>query len=143
VGFLGGAQVGLADDLDERRAAAVQVEIGMLVGVGKAVVQALARVFFQVHAGNADLPRAAGGWNFDAAELGKRFIVLRDLVALGQVGVEIILAREDRALVDAAVQCHGREHGKLHRLSVQNRQSAEQAEADRANIGIGRIAEAV
>ena len=53
-GLVGRADVGLADDLDQRRAAAVQVEIGARGGVGKAFVQALARVLFHVQAGDAD-----------------------------------------------------------------------------------------
>ena len=63
-GLVRGADVGLGDDLGQRRAAAVQVEIGARGGVGKAVVEALAGVLFHVQAGDADalrsLPSAVG-----------------------------------------------------------------------------------
>ena len=59
LGFVGRGDVGLADDLDQRHAGAVQVDRGPLAAVGQAVVQALARVFFQVHARDADALRPA------------------------------------------------------------------------------------
>jgi len=53
-GLVGGTEVGLGDDLDQRRAAAVEVDVGAGGGVGKAVVEALAGVLFHVQAGDAD-----------------------------------------------------------------------------------------
>ena len=111
------------------------------VRVGQSVVQALARVLFHVQARDADALRPARAFDLDVAELGDRLVVLRNLVALGQVGIEVVLAREDRRLVDAAVQRHRRQHGELHRLPVQHRQRAGQAEAHRADVGVRRIAE--
>ena len=58
-GLVGRADVGLGDNLDQRCPAAVQVEIGARGGVGEAVVQALAGVFFHVQPGDADLFVAA------------------------------------------------------------------------------------
>ena len=55
VGFVGRRDVGLADDFNQRNAGAVEVDGGLFVGVGKAFVQALASVFFQMHAGDANL----------------------------------------------------------------------------------------
>ncbi len=56
-------QVRLGDDLDERHAAAVEVEMGPAIGVREAVVQRLAGVLLHVHAGDADLlaARTASG----------------------------------------------------------------------------------
>jgi hypothetical protein len=59
--------------------------------------------------------------NLNETELRERFVILRNLVALGQIGVKVILAREDRSLTDAAVQRHGSQDGKLDRLTVQDR----------------------
>ena len=53
-GLLGCADVGLGDDLDQRRAAAVEIDVGARGGVCKAVVDALAGVLFHVEAGDAD-----------------------------------------------------------------------------------------
>ncbi len=54
VGLVGAAHVGLADDLDQRRAAAVEIDVGVAVGILEAVVNALAGVVFHVDAGHAD-----------------------------------------------------------------------------------------
>ncbi len=107
-------------------------------------MQALAGVFFHMQAGDADplRPRAGGG-DVDVAVLGNRLVVLRNLVALGQVGIEIILAREDRPLAHPAVDGERSERGELDRLLVQHRQSTGQAQADRADIRIRRGTETI
>ena len=143
-GLVGRADVGLADDLDQRRAAAVQVEIGVRGGVGKPLVQALARIFFHVHARDADLLRSAvGRWHLDPAVLGQRLIELRNLVALGQIGIEVVLAREDGALAHLAVERQRGQRGELDGLGVQHRQRARQPQANRADVGIRLGAEPV
>ena len=38
--------------------------------------------------------------DIDVAVLGERLVVLRDLVALGKVGIEVVLAREARVRAD-------------------------------------------
>ncbi len=60
VGLVGRGDVGLADDFNQRHAGAVQIDRRLLVGIGKAFVQALARVFFEMHAGDADFLLAPG-----------------------------------------------------------------------------------
>jgi len=70
--------------------------------------------------------------------LGQRLVVLRNLVALGQVGIEIILAREDRRFVDAASSAPSQPAWQLDRLPVQHRQRSGHAQANRANIRVGR-----
>ena len=143
-GLVGRADVWLADDLDQRRAAAVQVEIGVRGRVGKPVVQALARILFHVHARDADRSSIRRRrWHFDPAMLGERLVELRNLVALGQIGIEIVLAREDRALAHLAVERQRGQRGKLHGLRVQHRQRARQPQAYRADVRIGLGAEAV
>ena len=46
---------GSLDDLDERHAAAVVVDVGAAVGIGEAFVQRLAGVLFHVDARQADV----------------------------------------------------------------------------------------
>ena len=53
-GVGGRSQVGLGDDLDERHAAAVEVDVGLAIGIGEALVQRLAGVLFHVDARDAD-----------------------------------------------------------------------------------------
>ena len=80
--------------------------------------------------------------DIDVAVLGERLVVLRDLVALGQVRIEVVLAGEARVRADAAVQRQRAFDGQFHGLAAQHRQRAGQAQADRADIGVGRRAEA-
>jgi hypothetical protein len=72
----------------------------------------------------------------------ERLIVLRDLIALRQVGIEVVLPREDRVLVDAAAERQRRARAQFDGPAVQHRQRARQAEAHRAHVRIRRRAEA-
>ena len=55
---------------------------------------------------------------------GQRHIVLRDLVPLGQVRVEVLLAVKFGAGADAAAQAQAGGDGFAHRLSVEHGQRA-------------------
>src|SRR5208282_5670679 len=90
VSFLGRTQIGLGNDFDERNAAAVEVNVGVAGGVGKALVHALGRVVFQVQPGDADALGALGVLDFQPAGGGQRQLVHRDLIAFRKVGVEVI-----------------------------------------------------
>ncbi len=77
----------------------------------------------------------------DAAAECERTFVLRNLVALRQVGIEVVLAREDRLGLDVAAERERRLDGEVHRLPVQHRQGAGQSEADRTDLRVRRRAE--
>jgi hypothetical protein len=64
-------------------------------------VDQLPGVFLEVGAGDADLLAAL---DFDPALARERQVVLRDLVVLGQVGVEVVLPVELRVRRDRAVE---------------------------------------
>ena len=70
------------------------------------------------------------------AMLCERLVVLRDLVALREVRIKVVLAREDTALVDRAAERLGRESRKLNGLPVQHRQSSGQAKAHGADVRV-------
>ena len=109
-GLLGRAQVGLGDDLRERRAAAVEVDDARVRAVdppARADVDQLRRVLLQVHAVDAHLAQPAAP--------AQRLVVLGDLVALGQVGIEVVLAVEDRARRRARSRAPGRSSGRSAR----------------------------
>src|SRR5207302_11515380 len=72
-----------------------------------------------------------------------REVVLADLVALGEVGVEVVLAVELGELLDLAVERHGRGQEQLDRPAVDDRQAARQPEADGAGVGVRGLAEVV
>ena len=105
-------------------------------------MQGLARVLFQVHADDADACAAPAGVEAERAVGRERPLVLRDLVALGQVRIEVVLPREDRLRVDPAAERQRRSIGQLHGPAVQDRQRARQPEADGTQLGVGLGAEA-
>ena len=81
-------------------------------------MQALTRIFFEVNARDANFLLLGAGLDSDKAMLGQRLVILRNLVPLGQIRIEVVLAREDRSLVDAAIQGHGGERGEFDRFFV-------------------------
>ena len=138
----GGADVGLAHDLDQRDAGPVVVDervLGRADASAAADVRGLARVLFDVGPGDAD-PLAVGELQ-EAADV-DRLVVLADLVVLGHVGIEVVLAVEGRR-PDLAVQGGPDPHGQLDRLPVEHRQRPRQPEADRAHVRVGLVAERV
>ena len=71
-----------------------------------------------------------------------RLVVLADLVVLRHVRVEVVLPVEEAGL-HLAVQGLAEPDGQLDDLLVEHRQAAGQAEAHRADVGVGLVAEAV
>src|SRR5262249_7448479 len=84
---------------------------------------------------------SGGSGDFDGAEFREGLVILRDLVALGKVGVEIVFSRENRSLVDAAAQRHSSERGKLNGAAIQNRHRTGQSQTHRAYVGVWLRAE--
>ena len=82
-----------------------------------------------------------GRGNVEPAMLGERLIELRNLVALGQVGIEVVFAGKDGAFANLAIDSGCGQHGELDCALVEHRQRARQPEADRADVGVGRRAE--
>ena len=93
-------------------------------------------------AGDADALAHALNVDIDKPVLGERLVIHRDLIALGKVGIKIILAGETGKWPDGAIQRHAGLHREFYRFPVEDRQSAGQAEAYRADIGVRRSAEA-
>src|SRR5208282_6756046 len=139
-----------------RHACTVEVDGGFLAAEIAAMdfaetVQALARVFLQMHPRDTDL-RGAGAparvflstptADFYISKLSQRLVILRNLVALGQIGIEVILARKNRSLIDTAIQSQRRPSGELDGFAVQHRQSPRHPQAHGTNIGVGRSPEA-
>ena len=134
-------QVGLGHDLDERHAAAVEIQVGGAGRVGEAVMERLAGVLLHVHAGDADGHDAAVGREADGPARRERPVVLRDLIPLGQIGIEVVLPREDRLGMDAAAQGQGGARRELHGAAVQDGQRTGKPETHGTERGIGLGAE--
>ena len=74
------------------------------------------------------------------AVFGDGLVELGDLVALGVVGVEVVLAGEDAGLADLAADGSGGEDGELDGLAVEDGEGAGEAEAGGAGVGVGLAA---
>ena len=137
-----GAHVGLAHDLEQRCAGAVQVDARHAV---KVLVQRLAGVLLEMGAGEAHRARtglaALLPGDVEAATGHHRDLVLADLVALGQVGIEVVLAGEHRARRHLCAHGQTQPDRAFHRRAVHHRQHPGQGEIHRARLGVGRRAE--
>ena len=105
LGLVGGAQVRLGDDFHQRDAGAVEIDIAhrrMLV------VHRFAGILFQMQPLDADLDileialLVRTDRHDDRPLADDRILVLRYLVALRQIGIEVVLAIENRAVIDPA-----------------------------------------
>ena len=95
------------------------------------VVQRFAGVFFQVGAHQAHGFLFLAEQERHLAALHHRNLELADLVALGQVGVEVVLARKDRQRCDRRADGQAEANRPLHGAAVQHRQGARQGQIDR------------
>ena len=126
-----GVQIGFTDDFGQGDPGAIEVDEG-----GVVAMQELARVLFQVDPSNPNPALAFAGGNGQPAVLSQRHLVLRDLITLGQIGIEVVLAGEDAGRLDGAVKRQGDAHGKGDRLGVDDRQGPRQPGAHLADGGI-------
>ena len=97
------------------------------------VVDRLAGVLLEVDALDADLAGDAGGEvDEDLALADDRVVELADLVALRQVGVEVVLAVEARDEVDLRLEPQAGAHRLLDAVVVDDRQHARHGRVDEA-----------
>ena len=140
--FLGRAHVRLGNDLDQRRAAPVVVNVALRGGVREAFVHVLRGVFFHVQARDADAFAAPTKIELEPPAKRDRQLILRNLIALGQVRIEIILTGEARDGLHFQVERERSANRKLERAAIQHRQGSGQTQANGTNVRVGRIAEA-
>jgi hypothetical protein len=88
--LVGRAQVRPSDHFHQGDPAAIEVDQTPIPAM-----QRLAGVLLHVQFGNGHPPQpAAGQRQVEETAAGQRLVVLADLIALGQVGVEVVLAGE-------------------------------------------------
>jgi len=104
-------------------------------------VDELARILLHVRPGDADGFFSAVHLNLNFAVFGNRQFELRNLISLGQVGIEVIFSGKLIALVDSEIAGQRQLDGVMDNLPVQHGQGPGHAETDRAGMGIGRRAE--
>ena len=136
-GLCGRAHVGLGDDFQERRAGPVEVNAALALIV---IVQTFARVFFEVRARELHRVRLTIVHEVHATTLHHGGLELADLVALGQIGVEVVFARKDRHRRDVRTERQAQTNGALDGPLVHHRQGAGQGQVHSAGLCIGRRA---
>ena len=131
----------LRDDLDERDARTVVVDERILCAVDAAGrpthVRELAGVL--LHVGPLDLDAeglATGQFHLDDPVVRDGFVVLADLVVLGEVGVEVVLAREPARRRDLTAQREAEADRVPDGLFVDDRERSRQAEAHGRDHGV-------
>jgi hypothetical protein len=138
LGLVGRAHVGLRDDFHQRAARTVQID---KAHAGVLVVKRLAGILFEMKPLDTYLDGAAIDIDVDRALAHDRLLVLRNLVALGKVGVEVILAVEDRTAVDLRLEAQTGTHRLLDAEFVDHRQHAGHRRVDQRHMIIGLAAE--
>ena len=141
-------EVGLGHDLEKRCAGAVEINAGFPT---EGIVDRLAGIFLQMRAGDADRkkrPVFQRHLENTFADDGRK--KLTDLIALGQVRVEVIFAIEDGAFSDAGTDAqtkldrvadsflvqHGQHagHAQIHRICLLIRRGAKCCRRARENF---------
>ena len=101
------------------------------------VVQALAGILLEMQPGDADLARRpVRHVQHDLAAADDRLLVLRDLIAGRQVGVEVVLAVEDAFEPDLGVETEPGLDRLLDAKPVDHRQHARESGVDRRDLGV-------
>ena len=101
-------------------------------------MQIFRRVLFHVQARDSDFLRRAFHLDLQPPLGRERQLVHGNLIALRQIGIEIIFAGESRKFVYPRPQCQRRAHRQFHRLAIQHRQRARQSQAHRARVLVRR-----
>src|SRR6266542_1372423 len=102
-------------------------------------VHGLRRVLFEVRTHEPDFAIAVRARDEQRAADAERLVVLGDLVALRIVGIEVVLAREDRLVRDRAAEREAELDRPLDGLTVRDRQRTWMRETHRARArgGVG------
>ena len=137
------AHVRAADDFHQRHARAIKVDIGACRVL---VVHQLAGILLDMDALDADrLDRGLGilvvQADLDLPLAHQRVEELADLIALRQIGVEIVLAVEARPFVDHRADRHAGAHRLADALLVRRGQHARHRRIDQAHLAVRLRAE--
>ena len=101
------------------------------------VVLGFAGILFQMQPRNADGFRAAiRQLNINRAFANDGMGVLADLIALRQIGVEVVLAIKTGPEIDLGIQAKPSAHGLRHAFMVDHRQHAGEARINEGNLRI-------
>jgi hypothetical protein len=101
----------------------------------------LTGILFQVGASNPHALVRLSGRDINPAMFADRRLVLGNLIAFREIGIEVMLPRKSVVLADPAIQGKTRPDSHLDRSPVDDRKAAWESEADGAGLTVGRQAE--
>ncbi len=136
--LLSATHVGLRYDFQQWGAGPVEVDATQVVEL---LMQQLAGVLFQVGAGEADDLLDFAHRYRDPAALHDRQLVLTDLVAFGEIRIEIVLARNNRTTIDGSTNRESKTDRPLDCPFVCYRQHTRERDIHRAGLRVGCGAE--
>src|ERR687897_5352 len=120
----------LSHDLHEWHPGPVEIDEADLYPIRIGAVNEPSSVFLDVDTSDAGSPRLAPGNELEMSVNRQRKVVLRDLVALRQVGVEVVLAVEFAEWWNHTVERNASQDRRLNSRFVQHRQRARGTTAD-------------
>ena len=138
MGLLGRAHVGFRHDFHQGDAGTIEVDVAI---VGVLIVDGFAGVLLQMQALDTDDFGFAVRFDLDLAFADNWLLELADLVALRQVGVEVVLAVENRAVVDLRLEAETRANGLGDALFVDDGEHSRHRRIHQRNVAVGRSAE--
>ena len=113
------AHVRLGDNLEERRAGTIEIDPGHTL---KLLVQGFTGVFFQMRPRHADGERPTVlRRDFQVSVVDDRPLELADLIALREVRIKVILAREYRSARNSRIDGEAEDDGHAYDFGVQHR----------------------
>ena len=128
-------QIRLGHDFEQGNPRTVKVDPGRVV---KSLVQRLAGILLEMGPGDTDdLFAAILKLNGNPSGPDDRQLILADLIALGQIRIEIIFARKHRPRRYLGGDGKAEHHRHAYRLAVENGQHPRVTEIDRAGVDIG------
>ena len=134
-GFGGGAHVGLGDNLQQRHPGAIEIDSGF---AREEVMHGFSGVLLQVGASDSNaFGRAVVELDLQLPVLHDRELVLADLIPLGKVRIEVVLARKDRAGRDRGVRGKAEHHRHAQDCLVEYRQHAGKSQIYGAGLSVG------
>jgi hypothetical protein len=114
-------QVGFADDLHQRDTGPVEVHETDLDAILGRPMEETTGVFLDVDAGDPGAAERSSRLEFKVTTDAERQIVLRNLVSLGEIGVDVVLAVEFTERRDFAVEGETGQDAELDRGAIDDR----------------------
>jgi hypothetical protein len=125
------SDIRLTDDFNEGNSAAVKVDESIDVDV----VDRLSGILFHMDAGDPDVPSGPVlQFDFQIPICADRIFVLRNLVALREIRIEVVLAGKNGTGSDGTMGGKTHSYDIIDKVEIEYREDAGHSEANRADV---------